>query len=72
MFIYFYTLQGLSSTKTFTPLVSVLKLEWKVQRDIDVFSKDERDSCVFKVAVSAELHLIVPDTHVGRINIAYW
>jgi hypothetical protein len=33
MLIYFITQQGLSSTQTFAPLVSVLKLELKVQGD---------------------------------------
>lgn len=60
--------QGHSSTETFTPLVSVFKFEWKVRSTLHVFSKDERDSWVFKVALSAELHLIVPDTHLGRMN----
>jgi hypothetical protein len=76
MSIYFCMQQGHSSTETFTPLVSVFKFEWKVRSTLHVFSKDERDSWVFKVALSAELHLIVPDTHLGRMNmnmnIAYW
>jgi len=38
MFFYFYMQQGLSSTETFTPLlVSELKLERKVRRDITGF-----------------------------------
>jgi len=62
-----------SSTATSTPMVSELKLERKVQYrgTSHVFSKDENLSWVFKVALSAELSLTVPETHLRRMNIAY-
>jgi hypothetical protein len=37
MSIYFYMQQGLSSTETFTPLVSVLEFEWKVEEYVTRF-----------------------------------
>ena len=63
--------QRLSSTETFTPLVSVLKLEWKVEGGIACFLQGRKRFLGFHGALSAELHLIVTDTHLGRMNIAY-